>query len=179
MTSFTRSLLPILCLAATVALPVSAQESGSAQRQQGLDEEVQRLKEEVLSINEEMIRLEERLVYPASTQVALFLSIEPAEDFRLDSIHVDLDGEPFTRHVYSFRELDALLDGAVQRLHVGNVRTGTRRLDVRLRGTGTAGFDFDVEESLSFDKPTGPGLVELRIVRTTSRTPGITLRAPH
>ena len=118
-------------------------------------------------------RLEERLVFPASSQMALFLSVEPAEEFRLDAVEVELDGERLTSHVYDYRELQALLDGGVQRLQVTNVTAGEHRLDVTIRGVAADDIDYEVSGDFDFEKTTGPRLIELRVVGTASRTPDI------
>ena len=153
----------------------AAEESNRTRRQQSLDEEVQQLKEEVLRIDQELRRLEERLVYPASSQMALFLSLEPAEGFNLDSVEVRLDDKPFTSHIYEFRELEALLDGGVQRLRVANVTAGPHRLEVSIDGITAYDTEYRVSESFEFEKTAGPRLIELRLVNTGSRQPGVEL----
>ncbi|MDZ7750035.1 MAG: hypothetical protein U5K43_15670 [Halofilum sp. (in: g-proteobacteria)] len=165
--------------AVVAALLVSSWAAGAAEddartrRQQSLDEQVQQLKEEVLRIDQELQRLEERLVYPSSSQMALFLSIEPTEEFSLDSVDVRLDDSRFTSHVYEYRELQALLDGGVQRLRVANVTSGPHRLEVTIRGVSADDIDYDVSDSFEFDKAAGPRLIELRVVDTGSRRPGL------
>lgn len=154
---------------------VAAEDDARARRQQSLDEQVQELKAEVLRIDQELTRLEERLVYPSSSQMALFLSVEPAEEFSLDSVDVRLDDRPFTSHVYDYRELEALLDGGVQRLRVANVTAGAHRLAVTIRGVAADEIDYNVSDSFEFEKATGPRLIELRVIGTGSRTPEVEL----
>lgn len=170
-----RALAAVVTIAALAwSLTAGADDDDTrTQRQQSLDEQVQQLKEEVLRIDQELRRLEERLVYPSSSQMALFLSVEPAEDFNLDSIEVRLDDEPFTSHVYEFRELEALLDGGVQRLRVANVTAGAHRLEVTIDGVTAYDSDYSVSESFEFNKATGPRLIELRMVNTGSRQPDV------
>src|SRR5262245_28814828 len=50
-----------------------------------LDQEVQSLKKEVLDLNRELFVLEEELLFPANTQVAVFVSMDVGEFFALDS----------------------------------------------------------------------------------------------
>lgn len=162
-------------LGATVAWSGAAVTADDAQtrRQQSLDEQVQQLKEEVLRIDQELQRLEERLVYPSSSQMALFLSLEPSPGFSLDSVSVRLDEQPFTSHVYAYRELEALLDGGVQRLRVANVTAGTHRLEVTVSGMTADDAEYSVTETFEFEKTTGPRLIELRVVNTGSRQPDL------
>lgn len=164
-----------ILLSATLAWSgvVTAADAEQTRRQQGLDEQVQQLKEEVLQIDQELKRLEERLVYPSSSQVALFLSLEPAPDFSLDSIKVRLDEQPFTSHIYSYRELEALRDGGVQRLRVANVTAGPHRLEVTIAGATAADDEFEVSQRFRFEKTAGPRLIELRVTDTGGREPTI------
>jgi len=151
----------------------TAQDDTQIRRQQSLDEQVQQLKEEVLRIDQELRRLEEQLVYPSSSQMVLFLSVEPAQGFNLDSVKVRLDDRAFTSHVYEYRELEALLDGGVQRLRVANVTAGTHRLEAVIAGVTAFDSDYTVRETFEFEKASGPRLIELRVVNTGSRQPGV------
>jgi hypothetical protein len=128
-----------------------------------LDEQVQEVKSEVLSIATELDRLEERLLYPSSTQVAVFVSLSQGDPFRLDSVQIQIDGEPVARHVYSFKELEALQKGGVQRIYTGNVATGEHRIEVSVAGKSASGEDFLSSESFGFSKGQGPELVELTL----------------
>ena len=92
-----------------------------------LDEQVQEIKTDVLGIAAELNRLEEKLLYPSNTQLAVFVSIAEGETFRLDSMQINIDGELATHFLYSFKELDALQHGGVQRVYTGNVPTGSHR----------------------------------------------------
>ncbi len=169
-----RALAAVVVTAAIAwSMTAHADETGRTARQQSLDEEVQQLKEEVLRIDQELRRLEERLVYPASSQMVVFLSVEPAEGFNLDAVEVRLDGEPFASHVYEFRELEALLDGGVQRLRVANVTAGGHRLEVSIDGITAYDSEYRVSESFEFEKAAGPRLIELRVVGTGGRQPSV------
>ena len=79
-----------------------------------LDAEVQDLKNAVLDLNRELFMLEEELLYPANTQVAVFLSMDVGEFFALDSVEIMLDEKDVTNYLYTEREVDALLRGGVQ-----------------------------------------------------------------
>ena len=49
-----------------------------------LDESVQDLKKDVVDLNRELFVLEEELLFPANTQVAVFVSMDIGEFFALD-----------------------------------------------------------------------------------------------
>jgi hypothetical protein len=130
----------------------------SKAQMQSLDEQVQEVKSDVLGIAAELDQLEEKLLYPSNTQVAVFVSMDKATAFRLDSVQIQIDGQPVARHVYSFKELEALKKGGVQRIYTGNTRTGEHRLDVSVAGK-LAGKDYTGTQTSSFSKEVGPKLV--------------------
>lgn len=121
-----------------------------------LDGQVQEIKSDVLSIATELNNLEERLLYPSSTQVAVFVSLEDEASFRLDALKLDLDGELATHHIYSFKELEALQKGGVQRIFTGNVPTGEHQLTVTMTGKLKNGDDFTRTDSFPFSKSVEP-----------------------
>ena len=139
-------------------LPAYAQEA-SREQIKGLDEQVQEIKTDVLSIASELNRLEEKLLYPSDTQIAIFVSVAAGEKFRLDAVDIALDGKPVAHHLYTFKELEALQKGGVQRIHVGNVRTGEHALQVTVIGKTEGGSDFRKDESFTITKNIGPKLV--------------------
>ena len=141
----------------------------------GLDQQVQEIKSDVLAIATELQQLEEKLLYPSSTQVAVFVSIGEGGTLSLDSVQIQIDGEPAARHVYSFKEVEALQKGGVQRIYTGNVAIGAHRLDVSMKGTLSGGAPFDATETFSFEKAVEPRAVELSIAGQAVGGPRIEL----
>jgi hypothetical protein len=137
--------------------------ANSKEQMQGLDEQVQEIKSDVLGIAAELDRLEEKLLYPSNTQVAVFVSLAEGEKFRLDSVQIQIDGEVVAQHIYSFKELEALQKGGVQRIYTGNVPTGDHRLQVSVAGKRTSGSDLVGTESFSFRKDVEPKLVGITL----------------
>jgi hypothetical protein len=165
----------VLALLSGVAgLPVAAQEA-SRQQMQGLDEQVQEIKSDVLSIAAELRGLEERLLYPSNTQVAVFVSLGEGESFRLDSVEIQIDGAPVARHIYSFKELEALQKGGVQRIYTGNVPTGDHRLEVSVAGKLPGGKDLRGTERFTFSKGVEPELVGITLAGGEGGAPSIRL----
>src|SRR6185312_5073974 len=85
-----------------------------------LDEQVQQTKSDVLSIGAELNQLEEKLLYPSGTQVAIFVALAKGDELRLDAVRLQIDGQLVAHYIYSFKELEALRKGGVQRIYVGN-----------------------------------------------------------
>ncbi len=138
-------------------------EEVSKEQIKGLDEQVQEIKTDVLGIAAELSLLEEKLLYPSHTQVAVFLSLAEKEDFRLDSIEIRMDDKPVAHHLYSFKELEALRKGGVQRIHTDNIRTGEHDLQVILLGKTRGGADFTRMENFLIQKGVGPLFVEISL----------------
>ena len=121
-----------------------------------LDRHAQDTKSDVLSIASDLSNLEERLLYPSNTQVALFVAIDDDEDFRLDAVKIEINGELATHHIYSFKELEALQKGGVQRIYTGNVPTGDHQLSVTMIGKLKNGTEFNKTDDFSFAKGVEP-----------------------
>lgn len=128
-----------------------------------LDDQVQEIKSDVLGIAAELGTLEERLLYPSGTQISIFVSLASGEDFRLDAVQIQIDGELATHYIYSFKELEALQEGGVQRIYTGNVTTGPHELAVSMNGKSRSGKDFSSSESFTINKDINPRLVGLTL----------------
>jgi hypothetical protein len=139
--------------------------AGEVSREQikGLDEQVQEIKSDVISIAAALNQLEERLLYPSNTQVAVFVALARGGTFRLDSVEVQLDGKAVAHHLYTFKELEALRKGGVQRIYTGNIRSGAHDLQVSFIGKSKAGSDLNETKKFKVNKDVGPKLVELTL----------------
>ena len=129
----------------------------------GLDEQVQETKSDVLSIAAELSQLEEKLLYPSGTQVAIFIALAKDDQMRLDAVQLQIDGQLVAHYIYSFKELEALRKGGVQRIYVGNVATGDHQLDVLVDGKLKGGADVNRTERFTFHKQVKPKLVEVTV----------------
>jgi hypothetical protein len=153
----------ILGISALLLSAVAYGQEISKEQIKGLDEQVQEIKSDVLGIAAELNQLEEKLLYPSNTQVAVFVSLASGETFRLDSVEIQLDGEPVAHHLYTFKELEALRKGGVQRIYAGNVRSGEHDLQVLVLGKTGGGADFQKSERFTVNKNVGPRIVEISL----------------
>jgi hypothetical protein len=144
-------------------VPVAGLAAGGSSDFRGLDGQVQDLKQEVLELNRDLFILEEELLFPASTQLAVFLSVDVGEFFQLESVQLKLDNKVVTHYLYTERENAALHRGGVQRLHLGNLRTGKHELVAVFTGKGTHERDYRRATTLQFEKTTEPKYIELKI----------------
>ncbi len=128
-----------------------------------LDNRVQDLKADVIKLNRDLLVLEEELLFPASTQVALFVSMDVGKLFELDSVQIKLDDKQVTNYLYTPLEVQALHRGGVQRAFVGNLRSGTHEIVATFTGKGPHERDYKRGTTIKFDKGTEPKYIELRI----------------
>ena len=156
------------------ARPTPADESARAQMK-GLDEQVQEVKTDVLSIAAELNQLEEKLLYPSDTHLAVFVSLAHGETLRLDAVQIQIDGHLATHYIYSFKELDALRRGGVQRIYSGNIATGTHEIEVSVSAKLANGKDYTQTERFPFTKESKPRMLGVMLAGTDSPQPGIHL----
>jgi hypothetical protein len=128
-----------------------------------LDGKVQGLKKQVMELNRDLFVLEEELLFPASTQVAVFLSMDVGQLFQLDSVQVKLNDKVVSNYLYTERELQALHRGGVQRLYLGNLPVGKHELVAFFTGKGPHERDYRRGTTLVFEKGTDPKYIELQI----------------
>jgi hypothetical protein len=149
-----RKALAIILILGPAAL--AGAEDLSRNDMRSLDGQVQEIKSDVLNIASELNNLEERLLYPSNTQVSIFVAIDENEDFRLDAVQLTINGELATHHIYSFKELEALQKGGVQRIYTGNIPTGSHEIAVTMNGKLKNGKDFSESGSFTFSKGVKP-----------------------
>ena len=128
-----------------------------------LDTRVQDLKAELIRLNRDLLVLEEELLFPAGTQVAVFVSMDVGKLFELESVQIKLDDKLVSQHLYTAQEVQALHRGGVQRIYLGNLRAGTHTIDAFFTGRGPHERDYKRGTTLKFDKGTEPRYIELRI----------------
>jgi hypothetical protein len=143
------------------ATPAAAAEGAADTR--GLDQQIQGLKKDVVDLNKDLFVLEEELLFPANTQVAVFLSMDVGDFFSLDSVQLKIDQKEVINYLYTPREVEALLKGGVQRLYVGNLKVGPHELVAFFNGKGPSDRAYKRGASLRFEKGVGAKYLELKI----------------
>jgi hypothetical protein len=128
-----------------------------------LDTRIQDTKADVIQLNRDLLVLEEELLFPANTQVALFVSMDVGKMFALDSVQVKLDDKLVANYLYTPLEVQALHRGGVQRVFLGNLKTGPHELVAYFTGKGPHERDYKRGATLKFEKGTEAKYIELRI----------------
>ncbi|GMR01202.1 MAG: hypothetical protein BMS9Abin19_0566 [Gammaproteobacteria bacterium] len=166
---FTRTgfLVSLFLLLALLAVSASAAEV-SKEQVKGLDEQVQDIKKDVLELTSELSRLEEKLLFPSNTQVSLFVSIIGDEGFVLDSMQIKMDNKVVAQHLYTYKEIEALRAGGVQRIYTGNIKTGDHQLVASFIGRAKSGNEYQRSEKFNVTKAVGPKFVEIQITGSSA-----------
>jgi hypothetical protein len=128
-----------------------------------LDQEVQGLKRDVIDLNKDLFVLEEELLFPANTQVAVYVSMDVGAFFALDSVTVKIDNKEVKNYLYTAREADALLKGGVQQIYLGNLKVGKHELVAFFAGNGPVERNYRRGATINFDKGVGAKYLELKI----------------
>ena len=137
--------------------PASAPVAGT------LDGRIQDAKADVIKLNRDLLVLEEELLFPANTQVALFVSMDVGKMFQLDSVQVKLDDKVVANYLYTALEVDALHRGGVQRVYLGNLKNGQHELVAFFTGKGPHERNYRRGANVKFEKTGEAKYIELRI----------------
>jgi len=148
---------------ADAAAPTDAVTGEPPADTRALDETVQDLKKDVVDLNKELFVLEEELLFPANTQVAVFVSMDIGEFFALDSLTLKIDNKEVANYMYTPREAEALLKGGVHRVYLGNLKVGEHQLVAFFAGKGPNDRDYKRGANLKFEKGVGAKYLELKI----------------
>jgi len=152
--------VPAAAPAASAAAPAAAASGPDAAT---LDGRVQDIKSDVIKLNRDLLVLEEELLFPANTQVALFVSMDVGKMFELDSVQIKLDDKMVSSYLYTPLEVAALHRGGVQRIYLGNLKVGEHELVAYFTGKGPHDRDYKRGATVKFEKSTDPKYIELRI----------------
>ena len=124
---------------------------------------MQDLKKSTLQLNRDLFILEEELLFPANTQVAVFVSMDVGLMFDLDSVQIKLDDKLVSTYLYTPLEVQALHRGGVQRVYLGDLKAGPHEIVAFFTGKGPHDRDYKRATTIKFDKATEPKYIELQI----------------
>lgn len=134
-----------------------------------LSREIQGLKSEIVGLNKDLRLMEEELLFPSSSQVSVFVSLDIGQFFKLESVKLKLDGKQVVSHIYSDKQRQALKRGGVQRLYLTNLNLGEHTLSAFFTGIGPNGRPYKRAAEQSFTKHKGSHYIELAVVDDFSK----------
>jgi len=133
-----------------------------------LSNEIEDLKQAALALNRDLLILEEELLFPANTQVMVFLSVDVGEYFRLDAVKLHIDDQLVASHLYTPRQNDALKRGGIQRLYIGNLKSGEHELTAFFTGIGPGKREYKRGATVTIEKDDNPKMLELQVMDSTA-----------
>ena len=131
--------------------------------------DMEAIKQSALDLNRELFLLEEALLFPASSQVTVFVSMDVGEFFALNAVKLKIDGKLVASYLYTPAQTHALYRGGYQRLFVGNVKAGEHEMTAFFTGIGPQDRPFQRATSLTFSKAQRANAIELRISDSTEK----------
>lgn len=134
-----------------------------------LANDIERLKDEVIKLNRELFILEEDLLFPASTQVAVFVSVDIGRFFTLDSVELKLNGKNVAGFLYTDRQRIALEQGGIQQLFQGNVKSGMHNITAIFIGVDGDKRQVKKAKTYQFEKEDDAIMIELKLEDDTNK----------
>ncbi|MDF2177858.1 hypothetical protein P2G88_06305 [Aliiglaciecola sp. CAU 1673] len=144
-----------------LSFTAKAQEAGG--QDVPLAEKIESLKKDLIALNRDLFVLEEDLLFPSSTQVAVYLAVDVGHYFRLDAVELKIDDKTVANHLYTDRQVEALKRGGVQRLYIGNLNQGEHELTAFYIGMGPEERPYKRAVTLRFNKDSDAKAVQLDI----------------
>jgi len=74
-----------------------------------------------------------------------------------------LDNKVLIHHLYTFRELEAMRKGGVQKIYTGNIKTGEHELVISYAAKAASGGEMKRSTRYTLKKDVGPKFVEIKI----------------
>lgn len=134
-----------------------------------LSKEIQGLKKSVVDLNKDLQLMEEELLFPSSTQLSIFVSLDIGQFFTLESIKIKLNDKQVASHLYSEKQRQALVRGGVQRLYLTNLNLGKHKIVAFFTGIGPNGRPYKRATEVEFQKRKGSQFLELAIVDDSAK----------
>lgn len=147
--------------------PLSASATAQKEQATALTADIEQLKEAALELNRDLLILEEDLLFPASTQIAVFVSVDVGYYFRLDAVKLKIDDVLVASHTYTEKQNSALERGGIQRLYLGNLKTGSHEITALFNGIGPQERDYKRGATFQLNKNQKPSMLEIRITDST------------
>jgi len=146
---------------------VYAEEIQAVDTSSELTRQLEDLKSQVLQLNRELFILEEDLLFPASTQIVLFVSVDTGRFFSIDSVEVKINDKDVAGFLYTDRQRAALEQGGIQKLYLGNLKMGLYQLTAIFTGVDQEGRMVKRAAEYEFEKEDDSLMIELKVFDNT------------
>lgn len=134
-----------------------------------LSQDVEDLKQAALELNRDLLILEEELLFPANTQITVFLSMDVGKYFQLDAVKLSINDKQVASHLYTPGQNSALSRGGIQRLYIGNLKNGEHEITAVFTGYGPDAREYKRATTATVEKQDDAKMLELRIKDSTQK----------
>ncbi len=114
----------------------------------------------------ELTELQEILFKPEKSQLAILLSVNAQSEFKLDSINLYIDTVKTESYLYTDRESNALLENAMQRIHVADLSEGVHTVKAQISAIANNKQTYKISSSAKFTKSDSAKFIELKISKS-------------
>ncbi len=171
-----RRALPAIFLGWLISVAAAAQGTGdeaknftpSKENASPLSQQVEDLKQAALELNRDLLILEEDLLFPANTQIAVYVSADVGHYFQLDAVKLHIDDQLVASHLYTEKQNSAMNRGGIQRLYLGNLKTGKHEITAFVHGYGPQQREYKRAATYTLKKDQNPTMLEMRIKDSTA-----------
>jgi len=125
--------LVIASLAILGTTPIQAAVNTEVGETPSMNSKIQKLKRRAETLHQDLAVLELDLLYPASSQMAVYVSMSTAK-FDIDSIAMSINGKHVVDYLYSNEQTTAFGEGGVQQLYLDNIAAGYVDVTIYLGG---------------------------------------------
>lgn len=144
-----------------------------------MNSKIQKLKKRAEKLHKELALLEQDLLFPASSQIAVYVSMETTL-LDMDSIALRINGKRVTDYLYSDEQVTAFAEGGVQQLYLDNIASGFVDVDISIKGKqlkGKAGesIRYNSQVKQRFHKDNSGLAIEL-VIEATAQPAKITAK---
>lgn len=146
----------------------ASQQSANAKDTSAIANELASIKQQVLKLNRDLFILEEDLLFPASSQVSVFVSVDIGKFFSLDSVELKIDGKNVAGFLYTERQRKALEQGGIQGLYQGNIKKGEHELTAIFTGFDNEQRPIKRAANYQFSKDDEAVMIELKLEDRTN-----------
>lgn len=155
--------ISILLLSLVISVNSFADEPESSTTNGTLSTELEDIKKQVLKLNRDLFILEEDLLFPASTQVAVFVSVDVGRFFKVDSVELKINDKNVAGFLYTERQRKALEKGGIQQVYLGNLKEGKHQLTAIFTGFDGEGRSTKRAVTHQFEKDDDVVMIELKV----------------
>ena len=153
----------VLLLSLIISVKSFGGEAESSPTNGTLSTELEDIKKQVLKLNRDLFILEEDLLFPASTQVAVFVSVDVGRFFKVDSVELKINDKNVAGFLYTERQRKALEKGGIQQVYLGNLKEGTHELTAIFTGFDGEGRSTQRAVTHQFEKDDDVVMIELKV----------------